>query len=76
MLGGSELGARLGKVLACLRRRRGARWPALALAVAGSGSAAEREFLARLVEDKTKHDASYVDYLCNVHRQIQTRLLN
>lgn len=32
------------------------------------------EFLAYLVEDKTSFGASYVDFLCSVHREIQCRL--
>lgn len=32
------------------------------------------DFLAYLVEDKTSFGASYVDFLCSVHREIQSRL--
>ncbi|KAJ8610283.1 hypothetical protein CTAYLR_009066 [Chrysophaeum taylorii] len=32
------------------------------------------DFLNRLVEDKTHFGASYVDFLCSVHREIQTRI--
>uniref|UniRef100_A0A7S2F1C4 Protein transport protein SEC23 n=2 Tax=Octactis speculum TaxID=3111310 RepID=A0A7S2F1C4_9STRA len=33
----------------------------------------ELRMLSLMIEDKTKHDDSYVDYLCNVHRRIQNK---
>ena len=44
------------------------------MVVAQSGSEAEERFHSLLIEDKTKHEASYVDFLCAVHRKIQTKL--
>jgi protein transport protein SEC24 len=34
----------------------------------------EMEFTSLLVEDKNNDNLSYVDYLCHVHRQIQTEV--
>lgn len=50
-------------------------WPRVQIALAGTDDATERRFVSLLVEDKTRQDVSYVDYLCAVHRQIQTKLL-
>lgn len=41
---------------------------------AGKKDAEEMRFLNCLIEDKTKHEMSYVDYLCAVHRKIQLRM--
>ena len=47
---------------------------------AAVGDAAHRHrraataFANLLVEDKTIHGMSYVDFLCSIHRQIQTKM--
>ena len=43
-------------------------------AVAGANGACEQRFTSLLIEDQTRHDVSYVDFLCSVHRQIQAKL--
>ena len=43
----------------------------LQIFVSGGNGPAERRMLSLLIEDKTKHEISYVDYLCAVHRRIQ-----
>ena len=42
--------------------------------VAGANGACEQRFTSLLIEDQTRHDVSYVDFLCSVHRQIQAKL--
>jgi len=42
--------------------------------VSGGNGPEERRVLSLLIEDKTKHEISYVDYLCAVHRRIQQKM--
>jgi|TARA_B110000091_G_C13794665_1_gene467299 hypothetical protein len=44
--------------------------------VVKQGSSIESHFLSLLVEDSNTHGLSYVEHLCEVHRQIQTRMNN
>jgi len=46
----------------------------LKIVVSGPKSVHEPRFHSLLIEDKTRHDGSYVDYLCAVHRQIQLKM--
>lgn len=56
-----------------LRKNRSVYAP-LVVVLGGSGSNTEGHFTRLLVDDRTKQDASYVEYLCAVHKQIQTKL--
>jgi hypothetical protein len=40
----------------------------------GDRSEEEERFLSLLVEDKTRHEQSYVDFLCSVHRKVQVKM--
>ena len=44
--------------------------------VVKQGSSVEEDFLSLLVEDSNTHGQSYVEHLCEVHRQIQHRMNN
>ena len=44
--------------------------------VVKQGSSIESDFLSLLVEDSNSHGKSYVEHLCEVHRQIQQRMNN
>lgn len=35
---------------------------------------AESQFFSRLIEDRTTSQKSYVEYLCHLHKEIQTKL--
>jgi hypothetical protein len=34
----------------------------------------EQRFLDALIEDKTMHENSYVDFLCGIHKLIQAKM--
>ena len=44
------------------------------LGPSGGRTSEEHRFLSLLIEDKTRHEMSYVDYLCAVHRKVQTKM--
>ena len=46
----------------------------LQIYISGANGPEERRLLSLLIEDKTKHEISYVDYLCAVHRRIQQKM--
>jgi protein transport protein SEC24 len=46
----------------------------LKIIVSGPNSFDEKRFLSLLIEDKTKHQISYVDFLCQIHRVIQRKM--
>ena len=46
----------------------------LQIYISGGNGPEERRLLSLLIEDKTKHEISYVDYLCAVHRRIQQKM--
>lgn len=48
--------------------------PPLKIVESGSRTTDETRMLSLLVEDKTKHEVSYVDYLCSIHRRIQQKM--
>jgi hypothetical protein len=70
---GGDKGRALSEALDELRRGRSVYAPVVVV-LAGSGSAVENHFTKLLVDDRTKNDQSYVEYLCTVHKQIQNRL--
>jgi len=49
-------------------------YPPLKIIASGPGSMNEHRFMSLLIEDKTKHQMSYVDYLCQIHRSIQKKM--
>jgi len=46
----------------------------LKVVVSGPRSAHEPRFHSLLIEDKTSHEMSYVDFLCAIHRKIQQKM--
>ncbi|RKP23249.1 hypothetical protein SYNPS1DRAFT_31035 [Syncephalis pseudoplumigaleata] len=68
----SPLSHKLQAIVAYIQSRR-ARHLALRI-VRQQLDPSEMEFAALLVEDKNNDHMSYVDYLCHVHRQIQTEV--
>ena len=64
---------KLHRVVAELRRGLPTFAP-LKIVVSGPRSVDEPRFHSLLIEDKTRHDGSYVDYLCAVHRKIQLKM--
>lgn len=48
--------------------------PVRQVVLAGPHGSDEQRFLSLLIEDKTRHEMSYVDFLCAVHRKIQLKM--
>lgn len=70
---GGDKGRALSDALDEIRKGRSV-YPPVVVVMGGSGSAVESHFTKLLVDDRTKIDQSYVEYLCTVHKQIQNRL--
>jgi protein transport protein SEC24 len=69
-----ELLPKLKRVVCELRRGLPTFAP-LRVVVSGPNAIDEPRFQSLLVEDKTRHEMSYVDYLCAVHRKIQLKMV-
>ncbi|KAF9271427.1 COPII coat Sec23p-Sfb3p heterodimer component [Mortierella antarctica] len=66
----NDYNSRVRTVLQTIQQQRG---KYLGLTVVRQGlDATEAEFSFELVEDQNNENMSYVDYLCTVHRMIQT----
>lgn len=71
---GAELLPKLKRVVAELRRGLPTFAP-LRVVASGPRAVDEPRVHSLLVEDQTRHGASYVDYLCAVHRKIQLKMV-
>mmetsp|Transcript_500 Transcript_500/g.820 ORF Transcript_500/g.820 Transcript_500/m.820 type:complete len:637 (-) Transcript_500:129-2039(-) len=72
----SDLANQVQKVVQHLRS---SQFPYKALKIIRSGNqrkggSNEQRFLSLLIEDKTKHNVSYVDFLCKVHKLVQQKI--
>ena len=67
----TPLAGYLNGVCDLLRAPRAGGWLRLQVVKQGEGDAMMQR---ALIEDQTRHDVSYVDFLCSVHRQIQAKL--
>jgi len=72
-LSDAELGSKIQLMLREIRHGLPFYAP-LKVVISGSRGFDELRFLSYLIEDKTKHEMSYVDYLCAVHRKIQIKM--
>jgi len=71
----SKASVRVTNVIRELRRQRPQSFDAIRVIREKRDPVAENMFLSRMVEDKTgPNNWSYVDYLCHLHRNIQSRL--
>eukprot|EP01116_Phalansterium_solitarium_P017370 TRINITY_DN425_c2_g1_i2.p1 TRINITY_DN425_c2_g1~~TRINITY_DN425_c2_g1_i2.p1 ORF type:complete len:1097 (-),score=398.97 TRINITY_DN425_c2_g1_i2:225-3515(-) len=61
-------------LIASIRAQRGPAAPWMSVRVAKQSHVSELRFLYYLVEDRLQDAPSYVDFLCNVHKMIQTKL--
>ena len=73
---GNEISTRVMNVIDEHFRRHRASTCRTHIHVVKQGSSIESQFLSLLVEDSNTHGLSYVEHLCEVHRQIQTRMNN
>ena len=49
-------------------------YPTFEITVGGSGGNTEKRFTHLLVDDRTKTDVSYVEFLCTVHKAIFNKM--
>jgi len=73
---GNELSSKVMNVVEEHLRRHRVSTRQTRVHVVKQGSSMESEFLSLLVEDSNTHGQSYVEHLCEVHRQIQHRMNN
>jgi len=72
----SEDARRLLEVVEQIRRDRtsgGSRFPFQPCSVVSSGTPEEARLLTTICEDRVAGEMNYVDFLCNVHKQVQNR---
>lgn len=64
--------AQTHEIIRSLGSQRGGHYPRVQIASADDGN--DVRFLAMLTEDRSQAAMSYVEFLCHVHRQIQTKI--